>query len=328
MFDYLKFRAAAYKHKYDTAIKLSKKSVTYGDIMKTVSALSNALVNMGVGGRALVLMDSGADFVATCLALSKTGLETTVCCPDISKAELYMLCDRPYDIVFVSENTMLRLATTFKALSITCAVVDGNLQNVLPKEFEYKRLVRSNDYTVSAEPETTSGVKTFLDNGELSEYVESGILIDAPMWERAAATAVSGLLYEGGCISLAGDIDLKRFIRKNKIVSVLTTPNRKNTFLPLCAQVYTVNYPETSLVSGSRIFDTERMSAALTKYCDAPVNVYLSGVRVHIEITVSGAIDKKSPESHPPVALLKSIAPDIMCGTVCPKTFEVRQKSV
>ena len=328
MFDYLKFRAAAYKHKYDAAIKTAKKSVTYGDIMKTVGALSNAIMNMGVKGRALVLMENSAELVCTCLSLSKTGFETTVCCPDISKAELSLVCDEPYDIVFVSEAAMLRLATTLKSLFITCAVVDGNLQNVLPKEFEYKRLIRSNDYTLSAEPEQSFGVKAFLDNGEIPESVESGILVDAPMWERAAAEAVSSLLYEGKTCAIACDTDIKRFIRKNKITSVLTTACRKNVFLPLCKDVLTVEYPDGVFVSGARIFDTERVSKALTKYCGAPVRVYLSGVRVHIEITVSGGFDKQKPESHPSVALLKSVASDIMCGTVCPKTFEVRQKSV
>lgn len=330
MFDYLTFRAAAYKYKYDTAIKTQKKSVTYGELSQTVGALSNALANMQASGRALVLMENGVELVASCLALSKSGLETAVASPFISKLELCALCKAfTPDVVFVSADAMVRLATTFSKLGCTCAVVDGNLQNVLPQEFEYSKLIKSHDYEMSAEPETSKGVSLFADDrGVLStDALEGGELIDAPMWEKSCCAAVSALLYEGKSFAVLKKSD-KRSLRKNGITSVLTTESAKNVFAALLQDVKTVVYPPSVIRTGERLLDTERMSRVLTAYCKAPVTMYLSGVRVHIEITVTGELDKTSPESEPAVALLKSVAADAMYATACPKTFAVRQKSV
>ena len=328
MFDYIKFRTTAYKHKYDTVLDTPNKRISYGELNSAVNALYNSLMNMGISGRALVMLGNTPEFVTSCLALSKAGFEVMLVSPLVSSAELkaaYTAFEPSF--VIATGEALNRLNGTLLQLGCITAVAVGNAQNVFPAQFDYDSLLASNDYRLVNTAEAESGNFCFFYQSEINTpelpEVDAAFLL-LPLCEKQGAALLSQLIYNGGRCILGGEVN-KKTVKKKKADALFVDPSLAYMYSDIGCKVYTFEFSQNLRRCGDRLVDVALVSKHFTELCRAPVTISFSGVRLHITLTLDGNASKENVAEHPAVKAVKAAAGDLLFAIPSPKTFSVKK---
>ena len=331
MFDYLKFRAAAYKHKYDTAIETDTKRITYGKLSSDVTSLCNSLANMNLQPSALVMLADSPELAVSCLALSKAGFDRMLASPFTSAAELKEIFERfTPAVVFLPSEQLERLGPALSRLGCSCAVVTGSGQSIFPAQFNYYDLIVRNDYRLAGESEKAGGSVSFfyLSDKPLPELANcSAAFIRLPLCEKQGAYVLSEILYSGKRWVHTKEVT-KKTVKKKKADRVFTDPSSAYMFADIGCEVTVLPFDDRYRRCGERLVDVSRLSQQFCAVCKDPVSVTFSGIKMYITLTLGPDAGRSDIANHPSVKAVKSAAPDILYGINCPKTFTVKQKTV
>lgn len=331
MFDYLKFRTSAYKHKYDIAVETDSKRITYGELNSDVISLCNSLANMNIGKSALVMLPDCAELAVSCLALSKAGFERMLASPLLSSADVgEILLSFIPDVVFLPSEQLGRLGPVLADHGCACAVVLGNEQCIFPAQFDYYDLIVRNDYRVASECQPSQSEPVFFYDSDkpLPESITAdAACIRLPLCEKQGAFVLSDILYRGAKWVHIKEIN-KKTVKKKKADRVFTDPSSAYMYAGAGCEVDVLPFAERFRRCGDRLADLSKLSEQFCAVCKDSVTVSFSGVKMHITLTLGADAGKTDIESHPSVAAVKRAAPDLLYGIDCPKTFTVKQKKV
>jgi hypothetical protein len=313
MFNYEKFAAAALKNKYEIAFECDRTRVTYGELSKQVSALCNALFNMGVKGPALVLTSDPMRLCVSALALAKCGADRIFGDGKIPQIHLAnLLKKKTPELVLLEAAELERLAPVLLEKDIRTVITYGSAEAVFPAQFEYKSLIERNDFVMIKEFEA-GGKDLFVYNvdakfPDLSEIdLRGGIVADVPAFCKGGARIAYGLLLEGRKQSVFTDKSPKS-LKKRKVAAVITDSPAQYEGMLFSAFELTLSERRVS----DSFADPEKISAYLSSLTPARVNVTFNGAVFAIKVIFPG--DKIMPESmqQQKISEIKSAAVDLL----------------
>lgn len=329
MYDYEKFKAAAYRYKYDIAAEFEKSRLTYNELYEKVNALYNALANMGVSGSAVLLCPEPFELMVSAFALSKCSLERIICNYKISEYELKKICKKySPSVVFLKNTELERLAPVLSEAGVNTAVTYGASGQLLPAVFEYEKLVDTNDYllvkeyTASAKTEFLTAAKC--DMLKLSdEQIKGGVFVDIPSASEPFASAVCDILYRGGRLFFTQNLT-KKMVSKKKISCVLTDSRSAEKYASLGADVQTFE-PPLRIVAGV-FFDGKYLSENLTEMTGTNTEAVFNGAIINVTAHFEKDFDAGNGKAR--MQAVTDAAKDLLCAYNVKKTIAFKKSRV
>ncbi len=329
MYDFLKFRDAAFKNKYEIAFETEKKRMTYAELYDKVNAIYNSLYNMGVEGSAVVALSDPIKASIAALALSKRGMKRIFTNSKVSKTELSILVKKHSpSVIFAEGSELSRLFECLEQTGVKTAVFTGKSEQIFPSQFDFDQLVVLGDYTLVKEYESTNKI-VFSDNTLVTlkpscyDSLKQGVCVDVPVYCKLSAKVISEILYRGGRCVFFDETNAKK-LKKRKAQFVVTDTNNIENYKGFKGQIFGVDIGIRKI--GDSFFDGDKISGYISKISGLDVRVIYNGAVICVSVMLSEKDDLNNPKTNKSVQIAKQCALDVLYPFNSKKTFAVKQK--
>ena len=326
MYDFEKFKASAFKNKYEIAFETDKKRINYGEVLGKVNALYNALANMGISGRALVFCGDAESTAVISFALSKAGVERILLNKKIPCFDAGKMCKKYLpSVCFLPANEFERLAPTLEKSGVKCVITTGDKPPFFPAQFELSKLIESNDFKVFKDYNSTDKIE-FYEDAECETFSFADVLerdavvLDIPLFCPAGARLFSNCLYSGKKCFLPSEFSPKYF-KKHKVKMLVTDSGKEKFYKDFVCEKNFVPVGRR-IVDGS-FFDSDKLASKLSSLTDAKAEVSFNGAVIGVSVIFDNdADDLKMKEE---TALIRSAAIDLLYPFDKKKTITVKK---
>jgi len=312
MFDYERFKAAAYKFKYETAFEYLKNRVSYSDFLNLVNAFYNSLCQMGHRGNILLLSRDAFTVSTVSLAASKAGVACIHADSKILQDDVAFLCKKymPSLVIFPLEQKPALCEVLLQQGIQSAIITDGVDTPSFPKEFYFDDLLVLNNYLTKLPDFEKCPQQLFFDNTYLCTVPEidnlplrDGIFIDCPAFTPAFAQTMSKLLYSGRKYTAA----------PKKIKTVLHISDDLEKQLGIVA------------VDGG-LFYSDRLSKKLSQLCKHEINCTVENGKIRVIVKLFENESTSSITDSQLVKTLKLESTRLFMPYNVPKTFVFKPK--
>lgn len=333
MFDYLKFKASAYKHKYETAIEYKKHRVLYGELYEKVNAVYNSVCQMSLQDTIVLLSRDVEQTICLSLAASRAGLRCVHADPMMSFDDAVAIGNtyNP-DVVVLPSSELIRIGEAFVKTGCKRAVITGipTKETVFSSEFYYNDFLEMNNYRVSTTDDNNVADHVFADAlpetiPDISTIsIDDGICLDLPAFSSVAAAWLSEIL-ETGHKCVIAEKYAPNIFKKQKIKTVVTS--RPETFDGFSCDTLKVTLPDGIFFVGDGIFDSTSLSMKMTQKCKRQITCeYVDGkIRSIVYLTPDEDVSSVTGTSF--ALSLKTAATEVFYPFAADKTFIFRQKT-
>ena len=324
---YETFKASAYKNKYEIAIETESERISYGDLLKTVTAFYNSLCQMSLCDKTVAIFTGACpETVAAVFGALRANCRCVVMSPsgNLERINRSLSNYRP-DIAIVYSGHLNRLAPSLMAFGTTCAVTIGEKapeQQYLPSVYSFDELVEINDYTIQA-TDGKNGQLVFESASDAFEHTAAikslgkrdGILFDFPLYTADSYCALGDALENGKkCVFLASSD--KKLVKKKKVKLALvggaktelgcdTVPLGTNDVIAVQNQILYVKNAEQYLF----------------EQCGYPVKLLYDGIKLKVYVALGRDVDVSAVSSSPLASAFADACKEAFYAINCTKSL-------
>lgn len=328
MFDYEKFKSAAYRYRYETAIETENGRLSYRKLLDMTNAVYNALCVIRPEKGVAALLRAGAESISLYLACNRAGIRCISADSRLSVQNAERLAkEQEFSAVVMPERELSRLGGRFlSAGCTTCVTVGGDSMNrIFPAQFSYEQLLEKNDYPLAQKHGRGAGKHVFFDGDyepplprELDELPpREPVYIDLPVFTRAGAAAYFKMLTEGRRCFVTDAPSRRLFSRKKVKYALCFASSARRLESEGCAALVCNDADAPYLSAGGGVLHPEQGKARLGAICGDKVDFDWDGEKLRIRV-----LCKSIPEADGALAAaLKKECADLLLPLDVPKSF-------
>ena len=340
MFDYEKYRAAAYKYKYETALETERRRISYKELYAMTDAFCNSLcVANPSGGSVAVLLRACPEAVCAYFACVKAGFDCISADSRLSLDKARLLAEkyRPTVVVMPSME-FSRLSDIFLHHDCKTAVFTGEApqEQLFPAQFGFDILLEKNNYAVMDKKQERrtcehiffdgNGFKDSLPSSLFELPVREPVYIGLPIYENAGSLALTELLYSGRRCFIPQELNPAIFKRKKihaAICDKLSKPSFSETFRSVFEADTDTSKP--FVYAGGGTLYTDAIGKYLSSVTGYSVSCLFDGTKIRIAVS---AEDIRIAEDAELIKAIKNVCADILYAYDMPKSVVFVKKTV